>query len=134
MRPYFIIKYFLVSLGFCLGLSSCGNPVATPDKLAETAQTASPPAQPKQTFADQVAAEGESIKGQLADAMITTKVKAALLAEATLSSTHIEVITLDGVVTLTGDVESLTMSERASEVSRAITDVKQVSNALTIRT
>lgn len=138
MRPHFVMKSVrasqLLSLLLSLTLGGCGDRDATQDNIADTDPTVSQPAQPKAAFADQVAAERESIKAQLADAVITTNVKAALLAETTLSSTNIEVVTLDGVVTLTGDVESLAMSERASEVSRAITHVKQVSNALTIRT
>lgn len=134
MRPYFVMKFTRVSLWLCVVLSGCSDREVSPNNIAETDQTFSSPASSKQAFADQVAAERESIKAQLADAMITTNVKAALLAETTLSSSKIEVMTLNGIVTLTGNVESLAMSERASEVSRAITHVKQVSNALTIHT
>jgi hyperosmotically inducible protein len=54
----------------------------------------------------------------LDDASITTKVKAEIIAESALKVLQIDVSTTDGVVTLSGAVDSQSSLERASEVAR----------------
>lgn len=67
------------------------------------------------------------------DGIITTKVKAALLAEEGIKSTDIGVVTRDGEVQLSGFVENQTQIDRATEVARGVEGVKNVINEMSIK-
>jgi len=134
MRTYNFIKLVLVIAALSLDLSACSNSDTTRDTSAEMDDALTQPGHRLDVLADKVTVESERIKAQLLDALITTKVKAAFLADVTLAEAGIQVSTLDGIVTLTGNVQSLAVSEKASETSRQISEVKEVSNALTIKT
>ena len=62
------------------------------------------------------------------DAVITTKVKAAILGEPTLKSAEINVETFKGVVQLSGFVSSQAAENKAVEVARTVGGVKSVKN------
>ena len=66
----------------------------------------------------------------MSDAAITTKVKSALLAERGLPSSQIKVQTNDGVVQLSGFLNSQAEIDRAVQVAGQIKDVKSVENNL----
>lgn len=132
IRVSSIFKYFIVAL--CLSLGACSNPYATQDTGIEIKGQPIESKLEQDRFKDQVSKESINIKIQLTDALITTRIKAALRADVTLAATDIQVNTVAGIVTLTGHVESLAISEKASEISRAISEVKEVSNSLIIAT
>lgn len=60
------------------------------------------------------------------DTWITTKVKASLLAESNVSGLDIDVETVNGVVTLRGDVDDATQIEKARAVASDIEGVSRV--------
>jgi hyperosmotically inducible protein len=66
------------------------------------------------------------------DAMITTKVKEAFLADDLLKVTQIEVTTVNGVVKLNGSLASEQLVAKAVELTLAQKNVKSVQNELTI--
>ena len=65
------------------------------------------------------------------DAAITTKVKAALLADDQVKGTQINVDTSGGTVRLTGTVDSSAQVSRAMEVAKGVSGVQKVENNLT---
>jgi len=67
------------------------------------------------------------------DAAITTKVKAAVLAEPGLKSLAIDVDTKDGVVTLAGSVQSPELKERAVTLAQRVDGVRSVQDQLVIK-
>jgi hyperosmotically inducible protein len=67
------------------------------------------------------------------DAGITTKVKAAILAEPGLDSLQISVDTVNGVATLSGTVDSQANSDKAAGVASGVSDVKGVENKLVVK-
>ena len=69
--------------------------------------------------------EGSKLAGA-DDTMITTKIKAALLAEPGLKSQQIEVATKDATVTLSGSVESDIARDRAKQIALSTDGVKNV--------
>lgn len=125
-------KYLMMAL--CLTLAACNDPYAPQNSGTETDGSPARPPLDQDAFKSQVNKESINIKAQLVDALITSRVIAALRADASLAATDIQVNTVAGIVTLTGHVQSLAISEKASEISRAIPEVKQVSNALIIET
>ncbi len=62
----------------------------------------------------------------LDDTWITTKVKADLLATRDVAGLQLNVETVNGVVSLTGDVDSQAEADRAVEVARGIEGVTRV--------
>ena len=86
---------------------------------------------------DKVAAATERAADKTAtvidDATITTKVKAAVLAEPGLKTLQINVDTKDGRVTLAGTVDNAELKQRATKVAGAVEGVKSVSDQLTVK-
>lgn len=67
------------------------------------------------------------------DSVITTKVKAAILNEATLKVAEINVETFKGVVQLSGFVNSAADITKAIEVTRNVGGVKSVKNDMRLK-
>jgi hyperosmotically inducible protein len=68
----------------------------------------------------------------LADAWLTAKTKIALFSEPRVKGTQVRVETTDGIVTLTGKVDSETARATAATVARSIDGVKRVRNHLQV--
>lgn len=66
------------------------------------------------------------------DALITTKVKGAFVADSTLSALEISVDTADGVVTLSGTVGTEAEVQQATQVASDVEGVKQVQSEIQI--
>lgn len=77
-------------------------------------------------------ASKESTGEYIDDAVITTKVKAAILDQPTLKSMEIHVETFKGTVRLSGTVESRSSIDKAVEVARNVSGVKSVRNELQV--
>jgi hyperosmotically inducible protein len=69
----------------------------------------------------------------MTDTGITTNVKAKFLADDVVKSSQIEVATKNGVVTLTGNVDSENAKKKALEIARATTGVKNVVDMISAR-
>jgi len=67
------------------------------------------------------------------DAVITSKVKAAVLNEPSLKSAEINVETFKGVVQLSGFVSSEANINKAVAVARSVQGVKSVTNSMTLK-
>ncbi|MGO4332567.1 BON domain-containing protein [Cupriavidus sp. M-11] len=74
----------------------------------------------------------EPVGDAMSDTAITTKVKASLLEQKKLSSTHVHVRTREGVVRLTGSVPTATQRQTAADVTHAVNGVKSVENHLSV--
>ena len=67
------------------------------------------------------------------DAVITTKVKAAIFDDPAVKSTEVSVETFKGVVQLSGFVSSQAAMNRAVEVTRKVSGVKSVKNDMRLK-
>jgi hyperosmotically inducible protein len=74
----------------------------------------------------------QSVGEYSSDAVVTTKVKAAIVAEKSLSALDVAVETNNGVTTLSGTVGSAAQSADATRVARGVEGVKQVKNDLKV--
>jgi hypothetical protein len=72
----------------------------------------------------------ESTGEYVDDSVLTTKVKAAILDEATLKTLQINVKTFKGVVQLSGFVDTAEYVAKAGEVAARVQGVKEVRNDL----
>jgi osmotically-inducible protein OsmY len=77
---------------------------------------------------------GTKVGNAADDAAITAKVKAAILAEPGLKSLQINVDTKDQTVTLSGNVASDQMRDRAKQIAMSTEGVKNVVDNLTVKT
>lgn len=69
-----------------------------------------------------------------ADASLTTQVKTALLADPEMQALTINVDTRDGIVQLSGFVDSREQTEKAATIAAAVDGVRSVDNKLDLRT
>jgi hyperosmotically inducible periplasmic protein len=70
---------------------------------------------------------------QSADAAITAKIKTKLAADEQVRASEINVDTADGVVTLTGNVDSEEARNRALELAKETDGVREVNNMISAR-
>lgn len=126
-----LIKLSAFSLVCLVGLSACDY--KSKDGVAENEIDQAVVNAETEMYQDETSAGISDKTGvKVEDAMITTKIKAAFLAESSISSMDINVTTIDGVVMLTGSADSLASSQKATEVARQVAEVKQVNNQLVI--
>ena len=102
------LKLLTVALAATLMLSSCDK---TPEK--------SPPAM--------------TVVGNVADADVTENVKAALHKDELTKGFYITVVTLNGDVRLTGEMENQTQIDEAVKIALASDGVHTIHNELTIK-
>jgi osmotically-inducible protein OsmY len=117
----------LISALAAAALASVGceqKTTTTTDRMTQT----NPPATTDQTTTSSTTTTTTSGKVATAmdDTMITTKVKAALMAEPGLKSTQIDVTTKDATVTLSGVVDSQATRDRAKQIALSTEGVKDV--------
>lgn len=115
--------------------SSRNSAAVTPPRTTDYSTTAPAPASTDTTSTSSMSPSTpstamDSTSNKMAsttdDAAVTTKVKAALLAEPGLRSMEIHVDTKDGVVTLTGTPDSAANRDRAVVIARNVSGVKDV--------
>lgn len=75
----------------------------------------------------------ESTSEVVADAVVTAKVKAALVKDQSLKAVDIKVQTNGGEVQLSGTADSKTDADRAAEVAKQVEGVKAVKNELVVK-
>jgi len=82
---------------------------------------------------EQVAKTGANLGGAIDDAEITTRVKAAIFSEPGLKTLQISVDTVNGVVTISGSVDSQSKSDMAKALAAAVDGVTKVENRLELK-
>ncbi|MBE0623263.1 MAG: BON domain-containing protein [Burkholderiales bacterium] len=88
------------------------------------------PAKAKSAAAD---SKTESAGEYVDDAVVTAKVKAAVLEEPTLKSAEINVETFKGVVQLSGFVGSRADMDKATELAKGVQGAKSVKNDMILK-
>ena len=98
---------FVLALTFCVG--GCGG------SMASTPRTS-----------------GAAGMGSTEDATITARVKTALLNDTQLNATKIDIVTANGVVTMSGTVRSKAEEQRAIQLARQVSGVKDVKSTIQV--
>jgi osmotically-inducible protein OsmY len=76
---------------------------------------------------------GKTVRANIDDAAITTRVKTALLNDPDVQAAQIDVDTFSGVVKLSGTVKSAGERDKAVALARRINGVKDVQSQLEIK-
>jgi hyperosmotically inducible protein len=77
--------------------------------------------------------KSDGVQGYAGDTATTSEIKAKLLADDIVPSRKVKVETTDGVVQLSGTVDSSGQSERAESIAKAVNGVKSVKNDLKVK-
>ncbi|MCL6346301.1 molecular chaperone OsmY [Pectobacterium carotovorum subsp. carotovorum] len=77
--------------------------------------------------------QSQSVGAYADDAVITSTIKAKLLADDIVPSRKVKVETQAGVVQLSGGVDNKAQSDRAESIAKAVDGVKSVKNDLTVK-
>src|SRR2546425_1512726 len=72
------------------------------------------------------AAAGRTVGQVIDDTAITAQVKAKLVADKPSNLTHVSVKSMEGVVTLSGEVDSVAVRDRAVQIAGGVSGVKSV--------
>lgn len=127
-----------VSLLVAAGLLACDKPGPAESAGKAIDQTANDAGKKMSETADKIDKKlddaGNKASAAIADSEITTRIKAAFLADPGLDAMKIMVDTVGGIVTLSGTVESSALADKAQALAAAVTGVKDVVNHLTIAT
>ncbi|QNM97425.1 BON domain-containing protein [Chitinimonas koreensis] len=138
-----LIAHLVATAAFAAALATPGfadSTVAnTADKVVDKVAATTEKAADKVAAGTEKAAastkEAAAKAGQyLDDATVTAKVKAALVADKTVSALDVKVITNQGVVTLTGHVDRPEVGERALQLASTVEGVKGVKSELVVKT
>jgi hyperosmotically inducible protein len=124
------LLYKPVLLAFTLTtimVAGCGEHSKSDSVAQKDEQTTSPP------IATDVGKANGAATASIDDSMITTKVKAAIVAEPALSTMDIKVNTNDGVVTLSGTIDAPDKAYRAKQLAQTVDGVKTVNNELIVK-
>jgi len=118
----------LAALMASVGLVAAGCGERSAEKVGEKIdRTTSQVAAKTEAAADKATAK-------MGDAAITGSVKTALIAEPGLKALQIDVDTVNGVVTLTGQVDNAEQKSRAIQVAQGVSGVSTVKDNLTTKT
>lgn len=130
------ISLLAIALLCILGISACDQKTPAESagkKIDQTVnETSKTIGETASKVEKKINEEGAVASQALSDTEITTRVKAAIFAEAGLKSLQIGVDTVNGVVTLSGTVDSTASSEKANSLGAAVPGVKEVKNDLTL--
>ncbi|HEY2453403.1 MAG TPA: molecular chaperone OsmY [Scandinavium sp.] len=77
--------------------------------------------------------KSDGVQGYAGDTATTSEIKAKLLADDIVPSRKVKVETTDGVVQLSGMVDSSAQSARAESIAKAVDGVKSVKNDLKVK-
>jgi hyperosmotically inducible protein len=87
----------------------------------------------KREEARTASAPGMGVEAALDDDIITTKIRSGLLADPVVKGLEPKIETHEGIVQLSGFVESQAQMERIIEIARGVAGVKNVENKMNVR-
>jgi hyperosmotically inducible periplasmic protein len=124
--------FILFCLVFVFGLAGCQQE-GTAEKAGQKVDQAAESAGKKvEKVGEAVVEKVEKTGEYMEDSTITAKIKAEILSDPLLKVSEINVTTTNGVVKLSGKVDSQQSIDRAMEIARSVKDVKSVENDLAL--
>ncbi len=131
------IQLIGISMLLVTGLAACNKPGTAESagkKIDQDAADASKKiGDATDKAGDMFSHKADQIDVAVDDAEITAKVKAGIFSTPDLKTLQISVDTVKGVVTLTGSVDSLKISDKVKALAGAVVGVKGVDNRLVTR-
>lgn len=128
MTTTFVVMTGTAALALAEGYTSSPSDNASP---AATQDNRSPAASRDNSSPNADMNDSRTAGQRMDDAAITTKVKAKLMADDRVKASDINVDTMNGVVTLHGNVKSETAKSAAEDIASQVSGVARVDNQLT---
>jgi osmotically-inducible protein OsmY len=130
-------RLLAISLLLVAGLAACDKPgpaETAGKKLDDAANRTSEKIEDSvDKMGEKLHEKSDKVSLALDDAEITTKVKSAIYSEPGLKTLRISVDTINGVVTLTGSVNSQAAFDRTSALAESVAGVREVANQLQVK-
>jgi hyperosmotically inducible periplasmic protein len=118
-----------IALGVGASITACDR-----DKLSKNAQPTTTAATSPAPVTTNAPPEPSSTAGNLAgDSATTAKVKSAMLADPDVKGLQVNVDTMNGVVTLSGTVDTKAQADKAVQIATTTEGVKSVNNNLSAK-
>jgi hyperosmotically inducible periplasmic protein len=130
---YKAILMSAVVLGFALGSVGCEQEGPAERAGQSIDRTAEKAGDTMEEAKEAASAKAEEAGAYIDDAAITAKIKADFLADPLLKVFQIDVATTDGVVTLSGEVDSQASIDRSQAIASGVENVVSVQNALVVK-
>ena len=132
-RPYNVGLMTSLILVFALGLLGCEQE-GPAERAGQSIDRTAEKAGDKMEEAKEAASEkAEEAGAYIDDAAITAKIKADFLADPSLKVFQIGVTTTDGIVTLSGEVDSQASIDRSQAIAGGVENVQSVRNELVVK-
>jgi hyperosmotically inducible periplasmic protein len=122
-----VSKFFLLTILLALSVTACNNGASD---QANGSTSASPISKASAAGGNEA---GASLGTRIDDSVITTKVKATLMADGAIKGSDISVETRRGEVVLSGVVNSDAQIDKAVKVANGVDGVKAVDNKMTVK-
>jgi hyperosmotically inducible protein len=125
--------FFIILLSAVLGLAGCQREETAEKAGQKIDQSVEKAGTTLQDTKESLGKQAESAGEYMDDSAITAKIKAEILGDPLLKVFQIGVTTTNGVVQLSGVVDSQQSIDRAMEIARGSQDVKSVENSLVVK-
>jgi hyperosmotically inducible protein len=123
------IFFIVFSLAFALGFAGCQQEWSAEKAGRKIDQAAEKTEEARKALGEKAKRADEYI----GDAVITAKIKAEILSDPLLKVSQIKVTTVNGVVKLSGLVDSQQSRDRAIEIAHSVKNVRSVKNGLVVK-
>jgi hyperosmotically inducible periplasmic protein len=130
MRLSYRVSFIVFLMAFVLGMAGCQQEGTAEKAGQKVDQTAEKAGKKIEGAKEAVVEKTAKVEEYMDDSAITAKIKAEILSDALLKVSQINVTTTNGVVSLSGTVDSQQSIDRALEIARSVKDVKSVENGL----
>jgi hyperosmotically inducible periplasmic protein len=127
------IFFIVFSLAFALGFAGCQQEWSAEKAGRKIDQAAEKTGEKIEEAREALGEKAKRAGEYMDDAAITAKIKAEILSDPLLKVSQINVTTANGVVKLSGLVDSQQSSDRALEIAHSVKNVRSVENSLVVK-
>jgi hyperosmotically inducible protein len=134
VKPTLLVAALAAAALVSVGCEQRGTGTTAKSDQSTTAKIEAKTSQAAEKIEAKTSQAADKVATAADDTAITAKVKAAILAEPGLKSLQINVDTKDATVTLSGNVSSDQMRDRAKQIAMSTEGVKNVVDNLSVKT
>jgi hyperosmotically inducible protein len=127
------IFFIVFSLAFALGFAGCQQEWSAEKAGRKIDQAAKKAGEKTEEVRKTLGEKAKRADEYIGDAVITAKIKAEILSDPLLKVSQINVTTVNGVVKLSGLVDSQQSRDRAIKIARTVKNVRSVKNGLVVK-
>ena len=127
------IFFIVFPLAFALGFAGCQQEWSAEKAGRKIDQAAKKAGEKTEEARKALGEKAKRAVEYMDDAAITAKIKAEILSDPLLKVSQINVTTVNGVVKLSGLVDSQQSSDRAIKIAHSVKDVRSVKNGLVVK-